>query len=240
MKKTFKNRLLCLCMALAMVVTVTACQSGDVVEAGRPSGVGHEEATSTPNKPPVSTESDTSSEESEIIEEDKIAYPLKLYFSSGVAAWYTEVVIHADGSFEGFYHDNDMGDAGEEYPNGTLYQCVFRGRFSKPQKLNDYAYSLTLESVEVDNEGAEDYIADGMLVIQAKPNGLMNADGSGYATEFLLFTPNAEIEALQNDYQDKKIEEFLLWWPGRSEEHQNGKLNGYGLLNTHTGDGFFN
>lgn len=232
----FKSFFLALCFVL--IFGLTACE-GDIVGTARPSGVDSEvPTTSVPQeKPSVSDESDVGSDI--FVDEQGIPYPLKMYFSSGVGAWYTEIVIHADGSFEGNHHDNDMGDEGEDYPNGTLYQCAFRGRFSKLKKINDYTYSLTLLSVEVEDEGAEDRIEDGALVVQSYPLGLMNKDGSDYGKEFLLFTPNTEIEALKNEYQTTEMENFLNWWPGRMLEEQNGMLNAYGLINLETGDGFF-
>ena len=233
---TLKNKILCMLLSGFMVLSFAACETGDIVEAGAPAGVDSKPTISVPEKPTVSEQS---KEESEIVEEDKIEYPLTMYFSSGAGAWYSKIVIHANGSFEGEHHDSDMGDNGEEYPNGTLYQCKFKGRFSKLQKINDYTYSLTLESVEIEDANAEDRIEDGMLVVQSYPYGLMNKDNSGYGTDFLLFTPNTDIETIRNDYQDNGIEEFLFSWSGRLEDEQNGKLNAYGLLNTHTGEGFF-
>ena len=232
----FKSFFLALCFVL--IFGLTACE-GDIVGTARPSGVDSEApTTSVPQeKPSVSDESNVGSDI--FVDEQGIPYPLKMYFSSGVGAWYTEIVIHADGSFEGNYHDTDMGDVGEENPNGTLYICDFKGRFSELEKINDYTYSLTLESIEVEDENAEDRIEDGMLVVHSYPHGLMNKDGSDYGKEFLLFVPNTEIEVLKNEYQTTEMENFLNWWPVRMSEEQNGTLSVYGLMNVHTGDGFF-
>lgn len=234
MKRKFKFLALIICFAV--IFCFTACD-GDIVETARPSGVGDEVPTvSTPQKPHVSEETEV---ESEIVDKDEINYPLKMYFSSGVGAWSSTIVIHANGSFEGIHQDSDMGDIGEENPNGTRYICEFKGRFSKLEKINDYTYSLMLESIEVEDENAEDRIEDGVLVVQSYPLGLMNKDGSGYGKEFLLFVPTTEIEALKNEYQSDEMENFLLCWPGRMIEEQNGMLNAYGLMNLETGDGFF-
>ena len=43
---------------------------------------------------------------------------LEFWFGSGVGAWCTTLQIQPDGSFEGQYHDSDMGDTGDGYPNG--------------------------------------------------------------------------------------------------------------------------
>ena len=53
------------------------------------------------------------------------------------------------GSFEGSYYDADMGDRGENYPNGTVYLCNFSGKFTDITQVNDYTYSMTLENGEL-------------------------------------------------------------------------------------------
>ena len=40
-------------------------------------------------------------------------------FSSGVGAWSTELTMLEDGTFWGNFHDSEMGETGEGYPNGT-------------------------------------------------------------------------------------------------------------------------
>lgn len=229
MKKTF-NKLICLCMSVFMLIGFAGCESGDIVETRHPSNIGNESQTVIPERPNVSEQS---KEDSEIIiePEDEIPYPLEMYFSSGAGAWYSTITIHADGSFEGEFQDTNMGELADEYPNGTVYYCNFSGKFTIPQKLTDVSYSLTLERVEVDEENKEDYIEDGVLYKQAYPYGIMNVDNSGYANDFILYTPEAETEGLR--------EEFLFFWPERFGAEPNGKLNLYGLLNTETDEGFF-
>ena len=53
--------------------------------------------------------------------------PIDLEFSSGAGAWGTGLTLAADGSFSGEYHDSDMGDSGDDYPDGTVYLCNFPG-----------------------------------------------------------------------------------------------------------------
>lgn len=224
---TFKKFFCFICSAL-MALSLSACVGGDIVEAGTPTGVSQQSPiTSTPQKPSVSQESADESK----IEEDKIDYPLEMWFSSGVGAWWTKITIHANGSFEGEYQDTDMGEIGEEYPNGTVYECKFTGYFTKPQKINDYTYSLSLETVEIIGEIGETRIEDGMLYKISSPNGLMNADDTGYAKDFVLYTPNAPTLEMR--------EEFLSWWPERFGAEPDGKLMIYGLQNVETNAGFF-
>ena len=224
----FKNKILCLIFTVLIVLSLSACVSGDIVETGAPTGVSQQLSTvSTPQKPSVSQESADESE----IDEEKIDYPLEMWFSSGVGAWWTKIVIHANGSFEGEYQDSDMGETGEEYPNGTVYECKFTGYFTKPEKINDYTYSLKLESLEIQGEIGGMRIEDGILYKNSAPNGFMNADGTDYAKDFLLYTPNAPTAEMR--------EEFLSWWPEHFWAEPNGRLLIYGLQNFETSDGFF-
>ena len=70
-----------------------------------------------------------------------------------------------------------------------------------------------------------------MLYKTSSPHGLMNVDDTGYAKEFLLYTPNAPTSEMR--------EEFLSWWPERFGADPNGQLLIYGLQNVETSDGFF-
>lgn len=59
-----------------------------------------------------------------VIAEEEFSYKdlkgLTFAFSSGAGAWGTVLTVLEDGSFEGNYHDTNMGDTGEEYPNGSV------------------------------------------------------------------------------------------------------------------------
>ena len=39
-------------------------------------------------------------------------------FCSGVGAWGTELTIGENGAFKGSFHDSEMGETGEGYPDG--------------------------------------------------------------------------------------------------------------------------
>ena len=51
-------------------------------------------------------------------------------FCSGAGAWSTDLQIRPDGTFTGQFHDSEMGESAEAYPDGTVYICEFSGRFS--------------------------------------------------------------------------------------------------------------
>lgn len=113
-------------------------------------------------------------------EEDGFSYAdvsdLTFCFSSGVGAWSTIMEIHEDGSFEGNFHDSDMGDSGEGYPNGTVYFCDFRGQFSEPVRVNEYTYSAEIQNMELERESGTSEIIDGIRYIYSGPYGFDNAE----------------------------------------------------------------
>lgn len=143
-------------------------------------------------------------------------------FSSGAGAWSTELKIAADGSFTGLYNDSNMGEDGEGY-TATVYSCQFYGEFSAPVQVNDYTYSMTLESLTlVDEPNQESIDGDGVRWVTSTPYGLESAD------EVLLYLPSAPVAELP--------EEFLRWVQYRIEDSDT--LNCYGIFNVKEGFGF--
>ena len=137
------------------------------------------------------------------------------YFSSGAGGWGTELVILPDGSFEGSFHDSEMGSTGPEYPKGSLYLSIFKGKFSAPEKVNDYTYSMKLLNIEYENEADTEEIADEMRIIYSKAYGLEGCD------TFYIYTPDAPVSALP--------EEFKSWVFELRENPYKEALGFYGI-----------
>ena len=148
-----------------------------------------------------------------------------LFFSSGAGAWSTELSVKQDGSFSGSFHDSDMGVTGEGYPNGTVYYCVFTGRFSDIRQVDNHTWSMRLEEITPEQAPGIQSIENGTLLISEEPYGLETGSG------FLLYSPETPTSGLS--------EEFLSWWPGRYEDPKPETMSGWGLLNQETGYGFF-
>ena len=152
-------------------------------------------------------------------------YPMSFLFSSGAGAWGTRLILNADGSFSGLYHDSDMGDDGPGYPNGTAYMCSFTGSFLAPEQLDAHSYRLNLGSVTPERPAGEEWIENGIRYFSAGPHGLYGG------SEFILYTPDTPIAGLG--------EEMLSWWWGRFEADPPETLNCYALWNVETGVAFF-
>lgn len=157
------------------------------------------------------------------------SFPMELLFASGAGAWGTTLTLNLDGTFAGQYHDSNMGENGEDYPNGTVYYCNFSGRFGSMMKLNDYAYYMRLEELVYDTDIGREQIGEeeGIRYVTAEPYGIAGGE------EFIFYLPGTPVEELNED--------FLSWWPD-AYLWRNGELDtltGYGLHNVNTGDGFF-
>lgn len=152
---------------------------------------------------------------------------MMFWFGSGVGAWSTEVSIHPDGSFTGYFHDSEMGSFGEDYPNGTCYECHFSGAFSPLEKISDFEYAMKCISLTQEGSpGDEEIRDDGVKYIVSTPYGFDDAD------EFVLYLPGKSAEDLP--------EGFMLWvcLPRGIDYESVDVLNFWGLYNVGGEQGF--
>ena len=149
----------------------------------------------------------------------------EFYFSSGVGAWATTLMIHPDGSFDGVYHDSDMGTTGEGYPSGTQYYCAFEGQFTPPVKVNEYTYSTRISTIRFDNEVGTEEIRDGIRYIYSDAYGLQDAEN------ILIYLPGAPLAELPKGF---------LGWVGYNDlsATEDTELPFFGLYNEATESGF--
>ncbi len=113
-------------------------------------------------------------------------------FTSGAGAWSTDLWIGEDGTFSGEYHDSEMGESAETYPNGTVYFCSFTGRLSVTAQPDDGPWKLRVEELRAE-EGAAEETIDGIRYVRATPYGLSAGD------EMLLYRPGTPVSALPED-----------------------------------------
>lgn len=147
---------------------------------------------------------------------------VEFWFGSGAGGWCTTLKIKPDGTFNGYYCDDDMGDDGPKYPNGTRYECYFSGEFSFLTKTGAYTYSMKCMSLESQGKEGEKKIIDGVRVITSTPYGF---DKAG---EFFLYLPGKKTSELSED--------FLSW--GTRWSVKDDILETYGLYNVGGGEGF--
>ena len=181
----------------------------------------------TPNKEPEVT--GNQEPDPEVSEEPSFSFAdvqtHEFTFSSGAGAWATVLRIHADGSFDGEYHDSDMGTSGPDYPNGTQYYCAFEGQLEQPVKVNEYTYSAPISSISYANETGTEEIKDGVRYVYSEAYGLQNTE------HVLIYLPGAPLEELPVGY---------LSWVGYPDLTMttDTELPFYGLYNENDQTGF--
>lgn len=212
-----KTKNLCFLLVLCLIL-LTGCGT----KQPEPPATEQPETPVEQPEPPVEQPEAPAAEEDTAILPD--ALPLDLVFASGAGAWLTELVLEQDGSFAGQYHDSEMGDQGEGYPNGSCYISAFSGHFGDIRQVDNHTWTMSLKSLTVQEEPDTEWIEGGIRYIASEAYGLEEG------TEFLLYSPETPTEGLD--------QEFLTWWPSWNVE-DTGTLNCWGLLNREMGYGFF-
>ena len=139
-------------------------------------------------------------------------------FCSGAGGWRTTLRIWPDGSFIGSYSDFDAMPPTERY-------CNFSGQFSEPEQVDEYTYSMTMESITLENTPGEEFYGSEMHYISSTPYGLEEAN------EVLLYFPGKKVSELP--------ESFLAWSHRRIDwDIEAETLPFYGLYNVEEGYGF--
>ena len=149
---------------------------------------------------------------------------LEWTFSSGVGAWYTCIWIEEDGTFTGEFHDSEMGEADEAYPDGTVYGCLFHGKMSLSGQVDEYTWKLHVDELALDEGQVPEVIEDGMRFVTSDPYGLKAGQ------DMLLYLPGTPV--------DKIPEGFIPWAHLDAYGEDVKELPYYGLYDPQEETGF--
>lgn len=75
------------------------------------------------------------------------------------------------------------------------YLCDFKGKFTAPEQINEYTWSVKIESLELANEPGTSEMKEDSVWHYSDPYGLTDAD------EILFYLPNAPIAELPEDFK---------------------------------------
>lgn len=116
--------------------------------------------------------------------------PSEFFFTSGVGAWGTTIRIRPDGTFDGEYHDSDLGVK-------TMYYSTFNGKFSQPQKRDANSCTVRLERLDVTNDlSLTDFGIDPdteVNYVESEPYGLEGV------TDMVLYLPGTPIAQIPEE-----------------------------------------
>ncbi len=144
-------------------------------------------------------------------------------FSSGAGGWSTDMRILPDGSFSGEFHDSEMGDTGDGYPDGTVYTCSFTGRLSFLEQVDENSWKIRVDELKLGEVPDDEWIDDGIRFIASEAYGISEED------EMILYRPGTPVNVLTEDMQmwahlmDSEdtlyeLEYWFLW----SEQNESG------------------
>lgn len=97
-------------------------------------------------------------------------------YASGAGAWGESFTIEKDGSFTGSYNDSDMGDNGDDYPQGTRYISRYAGHFTDLKKVNDTVYEIKISDISYETATGTDEITDGFHYVYTESPCFGEAD----------------------------------------------------------------
>ncbi|QFJ55447.1 lysozyme inhibitor LprI family protein [Pseudobutyrivibrio xylanivorans] len=151
--------------------------------------------------------------------EDLSKYSFSFY--SGAGGWSDDFNVEKDGYFHGYYHDSDMGDIGDGYPDGTRYYCEYEGHFENIQKIDEYTYKMHMKDINVINNDGE-FLADGVKYIPVTPYALNNAD------EIEIYMPGKPVA---------EIDDEIKTWLFVGYQEQQDSLENLALVNVNENQG---
>ena len=149
---------------------------------------------------------------------------LEWSFSSGAGGWSAELRIQADGSFAGEYHDSEMGDTGDGYPEGTIYGCSFNGRMSMVERIDENACKIRIDDLALDEGQVPEAIDDGIRYVTTEPYGITQGD------EMLLYAPGTPLDIFSDD--------MLFWAHVMDPEESRTSLETWFLYSKKNESGF--
>lgn len=205
-----KRKIYLMVLAALSVCVISACNnnSGNSEENINTELLSQEVSQDTENSMEDSIESEVESEaNTEINEnsEEEVSYEIidsltfetlsqySYYFSSGVGGWGEEFIIERDGFFKGKFYDSDMGDSGEEYPDGTHYNSNYSGYFENLKKIDEYSYEMTMREINYKEVPGTEEILDGTRYIYTDAYCLGDND------TFKVYLPGAPLNILSED-----------------------------------------
>ncbi len=149
---------------------------------------------------------------------------LQWEFSSGAGGWSTELTVNPDGSFSGRFHDSEMGEIGDDYPNGTVYVCAFTGRMSGLEAVDGQTWRVKVDSVTPDEASGREAIDDGIRYVTSDPYGVAADD------EILIYLPGTPLEGF--------TEEMRMWAHLPGEQDPAATLEDWFLYSPKNDTGF--
>lgn len=216
-----KRKMAALVLAGATMLTLFGCSNST------PSPAVETETSAVPESSPPEQPQNSPTQLPEA--EERLSFTelkdLQFVFSSGAGGWATLLTVDEDGGFSGEWYDGEMGETGEDYPNGTMYRSEFTGTFARPEKVNEYTWSMRILEMSYTEAVGKEEILDGVRYCYGEAYGLEGAE------ELLIYLPGAPLNELPEEF--RVWVDYALQTAGAEAE-----LPFYGLYNEAKQNGF--
>ncbi|MBQ7792206.1 MAG: carboxypeptidase regulatory-like domain-containing protein, partial [Clostridia bacterium] len=117
--------------------------------------------------------------------------PEELVCSDDSGNWATTIRIKSDGRFSGESYVKNQEETDVDYPEGTVYECNFNGRFLAPKEVEPGIYSVSLDHYSHGDTSGEPYIENKQRhIATAYPKGMEAS------IRFILYFPGTPTEKL--------------------------------------------
>lgn len=214
-----KKKLAVMTAAAAMALVLGACGTSAPEESGQAASADAQAVSADAAQTETAEQAEEESADANTVSLPE-EVPTEFYFASGVGAWSTDLTLHKDGTFFGDYHDSDMGDTGDGYPNGTVYVSSFSGAFTNIQQIDAYTYEMTLSDVQTDEEEGVENIIDEIRYVSSSAYGLETG------STCYLYLPGTPKDSLSED---------CLMWVHMDFFDENDNLTCYLIYNQEPG-----
>ena len=166
-------------------------QSGGEETGEKPAESTEESSSVSEKDPGDDKEGELSADAARLFEK---IYGWQFFFESGAGAWDTELTVDKTGSFNGVFHDVNMGDVGEGYDDGTILICSFTGKLTDVKKVSEYVYEAKVTDLTYEREPGESDIEDNVRYLYSDAYGLNVAD------VVTIYLPGAKVAELPREY----------------------------------------
>jgi hypothetical protein len=177
------KKIIVLCMCFGLMLSMIGCSEVKPTET-----IKETEDFNVEIEPKVDTIVLEENEETELL---PIEHSLEMNMFNGVGNWENYLRLDQDGVFWGSYHDLDMGETGEDYPEGTYYWNEYWGNFENFEELNDYSYKMTMTTMGLEYQDPWVDIDGGM-----KMETINDITGIKRETDYILYLPNTPVSVL--------------------------------------------
>lgn len=116
---------------------------------------------------------------------------LNFSLANGIGNWQNDLFLKPDGTFTGNFYDLDIGETGEDYPNGTYYHNEYSGKIKDLKAVDLYSFEFYIDEIEYKYEKGLEKIED-----EIKDIAIDDVTGINKNSKYILYMPYVPVKNL--------------------------------------------